>query len=64
MPTRSRFLKHTVWATLLCVVLPYRAAFADAVGPADSAPAPGVADVIARLGLVESATPVRERAGW
>jgi phosphoglycerate dehydrogenase-like enzyme len=64
MPTRSRFLKHTVWATLLCVVLPYRAAFADAVGPADSAPAAGVADVIARLGLVESATPVRERAGW
>jgi phosphoglycerate dehydrogenase-like enzyme len=64
MPTRSWFLKHTVWATLLCVLLPYRAAVADAVGPADSAPAPGVADVIARLGLVESATPVRERAGW
>jgi phosphoglycerate dehydrogenase-like enzyme len=62
MHKRSLILQ--AWIALLFALLPYRACVADAVGSVETAQAQGAADIIARLGLVESATPVRDRAGW
>jgi phosphoglycerate dehydrogenase-like enzyme len=62
MHNRSLILR--AWIALLFALLPYRASVADAVGSVETAQAQGAADIIARLGLVESATPVRDRAGW
>ena len=62
MHNRSLILR--AWIALLFALLPYRASVADAVGSLETAQAQGAADIIARLGLVESATPVRDRAGW
>jgi phosphoglycerate dehydrogenase-like enzyme len=62
MHNRSLILR--AWIALLFALLPYRASVADAVGSLEAAQAQGAADIIARLGLVESATPVRDRAGW
>jgi phosphoglycerate dehydrogenase-like enzyme len=60
----NRYLVLQAWIALLFALLPYRACVADAVGSVETAQAQGAADIIARLGLVESATPVRDRAGW
>jgi phosphoglycerate dehydrogenase-like enzyme len=60
----NRYLVLQAWIALLFALLPNRASVADAVGPVETAHAQGAADIIARLGLVESATPVRDRAGW
>jgi len=64
MPMHNRSLILRAWIALLFALLPYRASVADAVGSLETAQAQGAADIIARLGLVESATPVRDRAGW
>jgi phosphoglycerate dehydrogenase-like enzyme len=64
MPMHNRSLVLRAWIALLFALLPYRASVADAVGSVETAQAQGAADIIARLGLVESATPVRDRAGW
>ena len=62
MHNRSLILR--AWIALLFALLPYRASVADAVGSVETAQVQGAADIVARLGLVESATPVRDRAGW
>jgi len=64
MHMHNRSLILRAWIALLFALLPYRASVADAVGSLETAQAQGAADIIARLGLVESATPVRDRAGW